>query len=88
MNVFKKAWNGMKKAWDGVCGFCKRHFGKAAVGGGLAASVSSASAEGPLADLTGAVSTTTQIGVTVAGVTVTLFLISMAMRFWRKGSRG
>ncbi len=56
------------------------------LGSAGAASVASAQSA-PLDTLTGAVDTTTEIGVTVAGVSVTLFLIAMAMRFFRKGAR-
>ena len=51
-----------------------------------AATVASAQS-GPLDTLTGAVDSTTAIGTTVAGVSVTLFLIAMAIRFFRKGAR-
>lgn len=51
------------------------------------AAMGTASADA-LDDLTTSVSTVTGVGTTVVGVTVTLFLVSMAMRFFRKGARG
>lgn len=41
----------------------------------------------PLEDLEAGISTMTTLGTTVAGVAVTLFVISMVVRFVRKGAR-
>lgn len=52
----------------------------------LTAAVASATPD-PLTDLTGAVDSTIAIGTTVATVSVSLFLIAMAKRFFGKGAR-
>ncbi|QYY35170.1 hypothetical protein [Ruficoccus sp. ZRK36] len=66
--------NGMKRAY--------------LIGGGTVCMTAAAHAESadPLGDLQNGIDGATGIGITVAGVAVTVFLIKMAMKFARKGS--
>ena len=60
---------------------------KLALGGTLASTaLASAQTADPLGDLMTGVDGATGIGITVAGVAVTVFLIKIAMKFARKGS--